>query len=231
MAARIVKSPTERRSDILEAAQRFTVTKGFEQMTIQDILDDLHISKGAFYHYFASKQTLLDALIELYLDQSMEIILPIVEDPNLTATEKFKRLFSVVARWKLAQKPFMLALLRVWYLDENALVRQKQIAATLELVGPQISRIVRQGMQEGVFETPYSEQIGEVVLVLMIGLGDAVAALLLSNASPQETMEHLNAVYAVYSDSIERILGAAHGALHLYEPAMLQAWITTSADD
>jgi AcrR family transcriptional regulator len=29
-------------------------TKGFEQMSIQDILDELHISKGAFYHYFDS---------------------------------------------------------------------------------------------------------------------------------------------------------------------------------
>jgi len=230
MSARIVKSPAERRSDILESAQRFTITKGFEQMTIQDILDDLQISKGAFYHYFASKQALLDALIDLYLDQSMQIILPIVEDPNLTALEKFERLFSVVARWKLAQKPFMLALLRVWYLDENTLVRQKQTAATLQLVGPQITRIVHQGVQEGVFNTPYLEQIGEVVLVLMIGLGDAVSALLLSEGPLQETIERLNKTLAVYIDSIERTLGAMRGTLHLYDPEVLQAWVTTVAD-
>ena len=62
--ARIVKEPAVRRNEILDAAQRLVYRKGYEQMTIQDILDDLHLSKGAFYHYFDSKQSLLEALIE-----------------------------------------------------------------------------------------------------------------------------------------------------------------------
>lgn len=52
--ARVVKEKeyAQRRSQIVEAAQRFMYTKGYELMSIQDILDDLGISKGAFYHYF-----------------------------------------------------------------------------------------------------------------------------------------------------------------------------------
>ena len=42
----------EKRNDILDAAQRLVYSKGYERMTIQDILDDVHISSGAFYHYF-----------------------------------------------------------------------------------------------------------------------------------------------------------------------------------
>jgi len=38
-------------------------TTGFEQMSVQDILDELKISKGAFYHYFDSKLALLDGLV------------------------------------------------------------------------------------------------------------------------------------------------------------------------
>ena len=52
---RTIKEPSERRNDILDAARRLIYTKGYEQMTIQDILDELGISKGAFYHYFDSK--------------------------------------------------------------------------------------------------------------------------------------------------------------------------------
>jgi hypothetical protein len=40
----------------VETSQGLVYTKGYEQMTIQDILDDLQISKGAFYHYFGSKK-------------------------------------------------------------------------------------------------------------------------------------------------------------------------------
>ena len=71
MMARIVKEQAyaEKRNEILDVAQRLVYTKGYEQMTIQDILDDLQISKGAFYHYFDSKQALLEALIERMLQE------------------------------------------------------------------------------------------------------------------------------------------------------------------
>jgi len=65
--ARVVKDlkNAARRKDILDVAQRLVVeTKGYEGMSIQDVLDELKISKGAFYHYFDSKGDLLEALIE-----------------------------------------------------------------------------------------------------------------------------------------------------------------------
>lgn len=39
-------------NEILDVAQHLVYTKGYQQMSIQDILDELKISKGAFYHYF-----------------------------------------------------------------------------------------------------------------------------------------------------------------------------------
>ena len=47
---------TAKRNEILDAAQRLVYNKGYERMTIQDILADVQISSGAFYHYFASKE-------------------------------------------------------------------------------------------------------------------------------------------------------------------------------
>src|SRR6516164_9739279 len=127
MMARIVKEEeyAEKRNAILDVAQRFIYARGYEQMTIQDILDNLQISKGAFYHYFDSKQALLEALIERMLDQGIQLILPIVQDPHLPALEKLQSYFATIARWRTAQKTFFLSLLRVWYLDDNAIVRQK----------------------------------------------------------------------------------------------------------
>ena len=47
-----------RRNEILDAAQRLIYTKGYDQMSIQDILAESHISKGAFYHYFELQASL-----------------------------------------------------------------------------------------------------------------------------------------------------------------------------
>jgi AcrR family transcriptional regulator len=59
--ARIVKEEEylARRNEILDASLRLVYSKGYDKMTIQDILDQLHISKGAFYHYFDSKVAVL----------------------------------------------------------------------------------------------------------------------------------------------------------------------------
>src|SRR5215831_16667548 len=79
--ARIVKEPAVRRNEILDVAQRLVYTKGYEQMTIQDIVDDLQLSKGAFYHYFDSKQALLEALVQRLLDQMVEgFLLPLMHN-------------------------------------------------------------------------------------------------------------------------------------------------------
>ena len=44
---RIVKEPLERRNEILDATQQLIISKGYERMTIQDVIDRLQISKGA----------------------------------------------------------------------------------------------------------------------------------------------------------------------------------------
>jgi AcrR family transcriptional regulator len=51
-----------RRDAFLDVAQRFIQTKGYEQMSIQDVLDELDASRGALYHYFDSKRALLDGV-------------------------------------------------------------------------------------------------------------------------------------------------------------------------
>src|SRR6266498_3912837 len=104
--ARIVKEQAYavKRNEILDVAQRLVYTKGYEQMTIQDILDDLQISKGAFYHYFDSKQALLEALIERMLQEGIQLITPIVHDPHMPALEKLQRYFATVARYKTTQE-------------------------------------------------------------------------------------------------------------------------------
>jgi len=148
-------------------------------MAIQDILDELQISKGAFYHYFSSKQDLLEALIERMYGDVEQILLPILDDPDLPAMDKLHRYFDTAARWKTTQKAYLLALLRVWYADENAIVRQKIQAMTLERIGPLLSRIVHQGIQEGVLTTAFPDEAGAIIIALLQSLGDAFARVLL----------------------------------------------------
>jgi AcrR family transcriptional regulator len=220
-----------RRNAILDAMQRLMETRGYEQMTIQDILNDLQISKGAFYHYFDSKQATLEALIERMIDEVEQLLQPIVQDRSLAALEKFRSFFVTLFRWKTVQKDFFLQLLRVWYADDNALVRQKVRASRIRQVAPQIQVIIQQGIQEGVMMASYPDRVGEVVVSLILDLGDALAWQILSFEVGSENLHQLERTADTYIDALERILGVASGSLRLVDTATLKEWIIQPQDN
>ncbi|MGD0750042.1 MAG: TetR/AcrR family transcriptional regulator [Anaerolineales bacterium] len=225
--ARIVKENeyAVKRNEILNVAQRLVYTTGFEQMSVQDILDELKISKGAFYHYFDSKLALLDGLVDRMMDEAEHVLQPIVDARDLPAIEKLQSYFAVGSRWKVARKSFMLDLMRVWYTDSNALVRQKQETAAMKRIAPMLAKIVRQGIAEGVFTNSYPDQIGSMIWGLAEGIVDNVARLLLSEEPPADALQRLEAIIGAYSEAMERILGAPAGSLPLADVSMLKEWL------
>jgi AcrR family transcriptional regulator len=214
-----------KRNEILDVAQRLIYVTGYEQMSVQDILDELKISKGAFYHYFDSKLALLDGLVDLMMDEAEQVLQPIVEAGDLPAVEKLQRYFAAGSHWKVARKSFMLDLLRIWYTDSNSLVRQKQEAAAMKRIAPMLAKIVRQGIAEGVFTTTYPDQIGSMIWGLDEGIVDNVAELLLSEEPPADALQRLETIIGAYSEAMERILGAPAGSLPLADVAMLKEWL------
>jgi AcrR family transcriptional regulator len=175
--ARTVKKEeyAAKRNQILDAAQHLVYTKGYERMTLQDILSEVQISSGAFYHYFDSKPAVLEGFIERIRQGVEQPLLPIVHDPHLSAIEKLQGFFDTLDRLRIAHKTDVLKLARVWYTDDNAIVRQKVDEAVVKQRVPLLSAIVGQGVREGAFTTAYPDQIGEVILSLLHGMGNTHA--------------------------------------------------------
>jgi AcrR family transcriptional regulator len=213
-----------RRNQILDTALQLVYTKGYEQMTIQDILDNLQISKGAFYHYFNSKAAVLEALVARIVDEVEPLLASIVQDPDLSALEKFQRFFDATARWKTNRKDLMLGLMRMWYADENAIVRQKVFASTLKRVSPLLTEIVYQGVQEGAFTTSYPDTVCQVFFYFLQGLGETFVQLLLTDDDQQKSMQQAANVVTAYTDALERVLGAPRGSITLMDLETLEAW-------
>ena len=69
---RVTKSPEDRREDLLSAGMSAFGSIGFQQATIEDITKIAGIAKGTFYLYFDSKDHLLGALWERYVDRFVQ---------------------------------------------------------------------------------------------------------------------------------------------------------------
>lgn len=219
-----------KRNEILDEARRLMYTKGYEQMTIQDILDALQISKGAFYHYFRSKQEVLEALIERLQDERDHALLPLVHDPHLPALEKLQHVFETLANWKTAKKTFLLELWRVLYADENALFQRKWRAAALTRVSPLLTRILLQGIEESVLTATYPEQSGEVILSLILDLSETLGVLFCSTDADHSMQSRIASTVSAYTEALERVLGVAPGSLQLVDERTLREWFALSTN-
>jgi AcrR family transcriptional regulator len=213
-----------KRNQILDVAQRLVYTRGFDQMSIQDILDELKISKGAFYHYFDSKPALLDALILRVQVESEHLLYPILEDHSRSAVARLQCFFDTVGHWKTLQIDYMMALTRVLYSDDNALYRQKMVSTMIGRLIPKLADVIREGVAEGQLHTEYPEQAGAIAAAILQNLGDTLALWLMNAASQPDDLQYFETTVAAYTDAIERVLGAASGSIQLMDERSIREW-------
>jgi AcrR family transcriptional regulator len=217
-----------RRDAILDAAQRLILSNGYERLTIQDILEDLQISKGAFYHYFDSKPAVVEALTERLVDDSERALARIAKDPELGAAEKLQLFFGEIIRWKSARQNLMVAMLPVWYAPDNLGFRMLVDRATGKRLAPLLSVIVSQGVDEHQFATSYPEQAGTIIVALVQALQDAMAQHLLTAAgqsSATTIVKEMVATHGAHIEAIERYLGVPAGMLYRADARAVKSWI------
>ena len=90
------KYPEETVARILDVSLKLFLEKGYENTTIQDIIDALgNLSKGAIYHHFKSKEDILEAVCDQRLFAGVEALMnEVVTDKRLNGREKLTRMFT-----------------------------------------------------------------------------------------------------------------------------------------
>ena len=215
---------TVRREAFIEAAQRLMQTKGYEQMSIQDVLDELDASRGAFYHYFDSKQALLEAVIDRMVDAGLAEVAPVGADPALPAVDKLQRVFSTIGRWKTERKALVLSLMSVWMSDDNAIVREKFRRTTVRRMVPTLAPIIEQGIGEGAFHADSPSETARVLVMLLQGFQDVAMELFLDRQAGRIELAEVEQAFASYTAAFERIFGAPAGSVNLTDRTVLRAW-------
>jgi AcrR family transcriptional regulator len=219
----------ERRSAFLDTAQRLIGTKGYEQMTIQDVLNDLGASKGALYHYFDSKQALLEGIVERYAEAMEAHLARCAADPDLTAIQKLRGFFTGL-RPNAAEVRLSVAAVPTWYSDDNAAARHRLRVRLTDRSVPLLTQIVKQGVAEGVFATEFADWAGQIAIDLILDVDETTGRQMLAVAPEGLDAASIERMTAAYTDALERVLGAPAGSLVLIDPAALQTWLDVTND-
>ena len=213
-----------RRDTFIESAQRLIQAKGYEQMSVQDVLDDVGASRGAFYHYFDSKAALLDGVVGRMVEQATAAMGSILADPKRSAIESLNDFFRGLASWKGERKEFLLRLMEVWLSDDNAIVREQFRRRVVATMTPLLADIIRQGVREESFDVTSPEHTARVLVGLLAGANEHAGHLYLSLQATHVPFEVVEGALRAYPEALERILGARQGSLWWVDDSTLHEW-------
>jgi AcrR family transcriptional regulator len=246
----ITKDYDVRLNEFLDAAQRLFMEKGYENTPISVIIDAVGVSKGAFYHYFSSKEELLDAISERTAQAGRGIMDAIADDPVLTAREKLNRVFASSLAFKARNRGVILTLLKVMYDDRNLRLRKRMEKRGLEVNAPIIARILAQGKTEGTFDLDDPAESATLILRLGSAMVERIAEESIAVASradsapavrpgsstnayetaattiPEPAVARVRSAMRSYRDAITRILGAAPGSVVFEEDDVISILIS-----
>ncbi|MCW2276993.1 TetR/AcrR family transcriptional regulator [Heliophilum fasciatum] len=206
--ARITKKPEERKAELLEAAYRLFVKKGYHHTAVSDIVKEVGVAQGTFFYYFATKEDVLEAITERYIVRMLEDAKRITENPNLTAPQKLNDVLNSVLRNLGTQGETILQVL----LEEKYLgLRQKLQSHSEQRFTPYLITILEQGQAE---KSMYIEHLPETIDFI-----NGIFSLLVESALSANSPEGLARKAAVAEKLIACAVGVPREQMRFYAVA------------
>lgn len=159
------KYPEKTTELILNEALKLFIEKGYENTSIQDIINNLGgLSKGAIYYHFKSKEDIFSGVIQKISDENAVFFDKIRDDNKLTGYEKLK--FMIDSASTNPNNQAILAMKKRIISDPKFLMNQ--ISEIYEVVVPKyIQPIIEQGIKDGSLKTSYPKELAEVIIILL----------------------------------------------------------------
>lgn len=154
------KYPEETEKKILDVAETLFLGNGYDQTTIQDIIDQLGgLTKGVIYHHFKSKKDIFDKVLERKYGN--EVTLQLDRLAGLTGFQKIKELSLMTMR---ATDHQMLAYSARTLLTNPQIVGD-QYKTAYETAIPLMKGFIDEGLKDGSIATDYPQEVAELIVL------------------------------------------------------------------
>ncbi|SDJ67957.1 DNA-binding transcriptional regulator, AcrR family [Ferrimonas sediminum] len=220
-----------RRSELIDAAHRLFFQRGYRQTSIQQLIDAVGLSKGAFYHHFASKQQLLCALTDDVIDRYRDTLMPLIDQPAPSAIEQWNRLMHHASQWKLENKTQMQTYAALLYSAGNLELRHQMQTKSIAVIGPLLAEVIEQGRRQGQFHLDDAGETAEQVLLLLQRFSTDFCLRLLQPDPGNPAHHRIKRKLAATQTAIERLLGAPPDSLPLMTEEEVDLWLTFSDEE
>ena len=205
-----------RRDSILKAGERLFFEKGYEETSIQDILNALSISKGGFYHYFDSKQALLEEICRQQAVQRIERLSMDVALGKLSPVQKMNMVLAEVNLFSGADARLNALMLKIGYIDGDVNFKEHIRTFMLEQLNRMMGEVIREGMADGSMFTRNPAQLGKMLLMLAYDVNDEACRILCADPENPDCIILIVDLLDSYRNAVETLSGAKFGSVELF---------------
>jgi len=155
--------PSEKtKSEILSTAVRLFRERGWENVNIEDVVKEVGVTRGAFYHYFKSREELiLAATDQIFFENNPFTI--VAKETGLNAFEKLRLIFQLNLETNLSN----LGMVReVQKALDNPVLFKSEAFSQVNTVAPYIEKLLIEGNADGSLSVRYPKQAAQTLALL-----------------------------------------------------------------
>lgn len=157
------KYPEQTVEKILDAAACLFAQKGYAHTTLQDVIDETGLSKGAVYHHFKSKEEIAAKVGDRMGAEFTATLVHIRDDDAMTGLQKLQAVFAA-SLLPQRQQALGRALPRLW---DDPQFLSIELHDLLEKTIPiYITPMIQQGTTDGSIHTADAAALGEALFLL-----------------------------------------------------------------
>ena len=151
------RSSRNTKGRIIEAAWKLFYRQGYDDTTVEEIIEESGTSRGSFYHYFDGKDALLSSLSYLF-DEKYEQLMKTI-DPNMDSFEKL--MFLNQELFAMIENSISLDLLARLYSSQLVTRGDRHLMDHNRIYYRLLRQIISEGQQKGELrsDVPVSEMV------------------------------------------------------------------------
>ena len=155
--------PSEKtKSEILTTAVRLFWEHGLDRVNIEDIVKEVGVTRGAFYHYFKSREALVSAVVDkIHLDNNPFVLAQKAE--GLNALEKFRLAINISIDFNEDKAVIVHEIRKA---IDNPIFFKSDFLSQMNVLTPFLEELLIEGNKDGSMSTPYPKQAAQAITLL-----------------------------------------------------------------
>jgi TetR/AcrR family transcriptional regulator, cholesterol catabolism regulator len=225
---RVIKHPDIRRGEILDRALALFLQHGYDNISLNDLIANAGISKGAFYHWFPSKDALITALAERSARQALAAVEDALAECPGSALDRLNTVLQcgIDANMKSGGPEQLAAMVSVLGSD-NAHLYGRIVSVEEALYRPLLTQLIAEGVEEGIFDTFDPEGVADMIYGLAARTNSKILDVLQADAESARDLavDVLTTRFTLHGLAIDRILRLPDGSITTLTRADVEAMV------